>query len=211
MYETRRDERKYLKVAFDLLQQAGWKSVGGKLVDAKGNQFKLEILGYSPASEKVNAPWLKSLNRLGIDATFRVVDTSQYIARINEFDYDVVSVPTRQSQSPGNEQREYWSSTAADQSGSRNYMGVKDPVIDELVERLIYAKDRAELVAITNALDRILLFNYFSVPQWYLSKDRVAYWNKFGIPPTQLSYAGIDAESWWIDPQKEAALNAKNN
>jgi len=211
VYETRRDERKYLKVAFDLLQQAGWKSVGGKLVDAKGNQFKLEILGYSPASEKVNAPWLKSLNRLGIDATFRVVDTSQYIARINEFDYDVVSVPTRQSQSPGNEQREYWSSTAADQSGSRNYMGVKDPVIDELVERLIYAKDRAELVAITNALDRILLFNYFSVPQWYLSKDRVAYWNKFGIPPTQPSYAGIDAESWWIDPQKEAALNAKNN
>ena len=132
VYETRRDERKYLKVAFDLLQQAGWKGVGGKLVDAKGNQFKLEILGYSPASEKVNAPWLKSLNRLGIDATFRVVDTSQYIARINEFDYDVVSVPTRQSQSPGNEQREYWSSTAADQSGSRNYMGVKDPVIDEL-------------------------------------------------------------------------------
>lgn len=211
VYESRRDERKFLKVAFDLLKEAGWKSEGGKLVNAKGEQFKLEILGYSPASEKVNAPWLGSLKRLGIDATFRIVDTSQFISRINGFDYDVVSIPIRQSQSPGNEQREYWSSEAADQSGSRNYMGAKDPVIDELVERLIYAKDRAELVSITRALDRILLFNYFSVPQWYLSKDRVAYWNKFGLPPTQPAYSGIDAESWWVDPEKEAALNAKYN
>ncbi|MGI9366079.1 MAG: extracellular solute-binding protein [Rhizobiaceae bacterium] len=209
VYETRRDERKFLKVAFDLLQEAGWKSEGGKLVNADGEQFKLEILGYSPASEKVNAPWLKSLQRLGIVATFRVVDTSQYIARIGEFDYDVASIPTQQSQSPGNEQREYWTSKAADQNGSRNYMGAKDPVLDDLVERLIYAKDRAELVALTRALDRVLLFSYYTVPQWYLSKDRVAYWDKFGIPPTQPSYAGIDPESWWINPEKESALNAK--
>ena len=211
VYESRRDERKFLKVAFDLLLEAGWRSQDGKLVDANGNQFKLEILGYSPTDEKVNAPWLKSLKLLGIDATFRIVDTSQYIARINEFDYDVVSIPTQQSQSPGNEQREYWTSQAADQSGSRNYMGAKDPVLDELVERLIYAKDRAELVAVTQALDRVLLFGYYTVPQWYLSKDRVAYWDKFGIPPTQPSYTGLDAESWWIDPEKSAALKAKYN
>ncbi|NKB52798.1 MAG: ABC transporter substrate-binding protein [Rhizobiaceae bacterium] len=208
VYESRRDERKFLKVAFDLLQEAGWKSQGSKLVNAKGEQFKLELLGYSPASEKTNAPWLKALQRLGIDATFRIVDTSQYVARIGAFDYDVASLVTMQSQSPGNEQREYWSSGAADQDGSRNYMGAKDPVLDELVERVIYAKDRAELVSLTNALDRVLLFGYYTVPQWYLNKDRVAFWDKFGRPPTQ-TYRGLDAESWWIDPQKEAALNAK--
>lgn len=211
VYETRRDERKYLKVAFDLLLKAGWKSQGGKLVDASGKQFRLEILGYSPTSEKINAPWLKSLKLLGIDANFRIVDTSQYIARINEFDYDVVSIPTQQSQSPGNEQREYWTSQAADQQGSRNYMGAKDPVLDELVERIVYAKDRAELVATTRALDRVLLFGYYTVPQWYLSKDRVAYWDKFGRPPTQPSYVGLDSESWWMDAEKEAALKAKYN
>ena len=119
----------------------------------------MEILGYSPTSEKVNAPWLKSLQRLGIDATFRIVDTSQYVARVNEFDFEVASLVTMQSQSPGNEQREYWSTQAADQSGSRNYMGAKDEVLDALIERIVYAKDRAELVATTNALDRVLLFN----------------------------------------------------
>ena len=209
VYESRRDERKFLRVALDLLIEAGWRSEGGKLVDANGNQFRLEILGYSPASERVNAPWLNSLKRLGIDAKFRIVDTSQYIARVNDFDYDVVSIVTQQSQSPGNEQREYWSSQAADHPGSRNYMGVKDPVIDELVERIIYAKNRKELVAVTRALDRILLFGYYTVPQWYLNKDRVAYWDKFGMPPTQPAYAGVDIESWWIDTEKEAALNAK--
>ena len=208
VYETRRDERKFLKVAFDLLNEAGWKSQGGKLVNDKGEQFKLEILGYSPTSEKVNAPWLTSLKRLGIDATFRIVDTSQYVARINAFDFDVASLVTMQSQSPGNEQREYWSSGAADQDGSRNYMGVKDPVLDDLVERIVYAKDRAELVALSNALDRVLLFGYYTVPQWYLNKDRVAYWDKFGFPPSQ-PYRGLDGESLWIDPEKEARLDAK--
>ncbi len=209
VYETRRDDRKFLRVAFDLLKQGGWTQEGSKLVDSNGNQFKLEILGFSPASEKINAPWLTSLKRLGIDATFRVVDTSQYIARVNNFDYDVISIATQQSASPGNEQREYWSSGAADQSGSRNYMGAKNPVIDKLVERIIYAKDRAELVAVTNALDRVLLFNYYAVPQWHVSITRAAYWDKFAIPRPQPSYRGIDPESWWIDPEKEAALKAK--
>ena len=209
VYETRRDERKFLKVAFDLLKEGGWTRKGSKLVNANGEQFKLEILGFNPASEKVNAPWITSLKRLGIDASYRVVDTSQFISRLNKFDYDVVSIPTQQSQSPGNEQREYWSSAAADQEGSRNYMGAKDPVIDKLVERIIYAKDRAELVATTHALDRILLFNYYTVPQWHISLARVAYWDKFGIPLPQPSYVGYDPESWWIDPEKEAALKAK--
>lgn len=212
VYEDRRDERKHLKTAFDLLKESGWIRKGSALVNEKtGEPFKLEILGFNPASEKVNAPWINSLKRLGIDATFRVVDTSQYIQRINNFNYDVVSVPTQQSQSPGNEQREYWSSGAADQPGSRNYMGAKDPVIDKLVEMIVYAKDREELVATSRALDRVLLFNYYSVPQWYLNKARIAYWDKFGIPRPQPEYTGYDPESWWIDPAKEAALKENTN
>ena len=212
VYKSRRDNRKFLGEAFKMLKQAGWESKDGKLINEKtGKQFTLEILGFSPASERVNAPWINNLRRLGIDASFRVVDTSQFVQRVNNFNYDVASLPTQQSQSPGNEQREYWSSKAADQPGSRNYMGAKNPVIDKLVEQIIYAKDRAELVATTNALDRILLHNYYVVPQWYLDKTRVAYWDKFGIPKPQPSYRGIDLESWWIIPEKEASLEANRN
>ncbi|MEM8748735.1 MAG: extracellular solute-binding protein [Pseudomonadota bacterium] len=212
VYEKRSDERKFLRVAFDLLKEAGWVRKGSMLANEKtGEPFKLEILGFNPSSEKVNAPWLTNLRRLGIDATFRVVDTSQFIQRVNNFDYDVASLPTQQSQSPGNEQREYWSSAAADQPGSRNYMGAKSPVLDKLIEMIIFAKDREELVAVTNALDRVLLFSYYTVPQWYLSTTRVAYWDKFGIPRPQPSYRGIDLESWWIDPEKEAEINAARN
>lgn len=207
VYESRSDDRKHLRTAFDLLQQAGWESQGGKLINkATGQAFEFEILGFSPASERVNAPWINALRKLGIEATFRVVDGAQFQARVNDFDYDVISIPTRQSQSPGNEQREYWSSKAADQKGSRNYMGAKDPVIDELVERIVFAKDRAELVAVTRALDRLLLFQYYTVPQWHLSLARIAWWDKFGIPRPQPTYVGADIESWWIVPEKAAAL-----
>lgn len=210
IYQSRRDERKFLKVANDLLREAGWVRKGTSLVNAKtGEPFTLQILGASPNSEKINAPWLNSLRKLGIDATFRVVDTAQYVQRVTNFDYEVISIVTQQSHSPGNEQREYWTSSAADRSGSRNYSGIKDPVVDALVERIVYAKDREELVALSRALDRVLLFGYYAVPQWYLSKDRVAYWDKFGIPEPQPTYAGVDIESWWIIAEKEAALNAK--
>ncbi|MEM9734480.1 MAG: extracellular solute-binding protein [Pseudomonadota bacterium] len=210
VYEDRRSERRHLRTAFDLLKEAGWERKGNQLVNAQGEPFKLEILGASPTSEKVNAPWINSLRRLGIDATFRVVDVSQYIQRVRSFDYDVISSGIRQSQSPGNEQRSYWSSEAADQPGSRNLFGAKDKTIDALIERIIFAKDRAELVATTKALDRVLLFNYYTVPQWYLDTSRVAYWDKFEIPKPQPSYLGIDLESWWINPEKAKALTISN-
>ena len=210
VYKERRDERTFLKQSFDLLKEAGWESRNGKLINAKsGKAFEFEILGFSPASERVNAPWINSLRKLGIEATFRIVDTSQYIQRINNFDYDVVVVPTRQSLSPGNEQREYWTSEAADQTGSRNYMGAKNPVVDALVDKIIFAKDREELVAASRALDRVLLWEYYTVPQWHLSKARLAWWDKFDIPMPQPSYVGADVESWSINPEKEAALEAK--
>lgn len=209
VYESRRSEREFLKVSFDLLKEAGWERKGRQLVNAKGEPFKLEILGFSPASERVNAPWINSLRRLGIDASFRVIDTSQFVQRATNFDFDVISTGVQQSASPGNEQREYWSSGAADQPGSRNYFGAKNKVIDALVERIVYAKDRAELVAVTKALDRVLLFNYYVVPQWYLAADRVAYWDKFGIPMPQPTYVGVDVESWWIDAKKAQALQTE--
>ena len=128
---------------------------------------------------------------------------------MNDYDYDVILASLAQSESPGNEQREFWSSKAADTPGSRNYSGIKNPVIDKLVERVIFATDREDLLAATHALDRVLLWNYYVVPQLTRDVDFYAYWNKFGIPEKQPTYIGPDTESWWIDPEKEAALAAK--
>ena len=113
------------------------------------------------------------------------------------------------SLSPGNEQRDFWSSAAADTPGSRNYMGIKNPAVDKLIDRVIFAKDRDELVAATHALDRVLLWNYYAVPQWYDDRIKIAYWNKFGMPEKQPEYSGIDPFSWWIDTAKEQALKAR--
>jgi len=206
VYETRRDTRKFLGEAFKLLQEAGWKSEGGKLVNDKGEQFTFTILGSNPASERVNAPFISALTRLGMAVDFRVVDQSQYIQRIRNFEFDMVVAGAFQSTSPGNEQRDYWTSTSADETGSRNWGGIKNPVIDTLVDRIILAKNREELIAHVRALDRILLFEHYSIQQWYLAQDRVAYWDKFGIPEPQPTYIGYDLESWWIDPAKAAAL-----
>ncbi len=209
VYESRSDERTFLREAFNLLKEAGFERRGTELIDPNsGAQMSVEILGFDPNSERVNAPWINALRKLGIDATFRIVDTSQYVARVNAFDYEVASLQTRQSQSPGNEQREYWTTAAADKAGSRNYSGIKDAVIDDLVEKLIFAKDRADLVAYSRALDRVLLWGHYVVPQWHLSQMRVAWWDKFGIPRPQPTYIGADIESWWIDAEKERALEA---
>ena len=209
IYESRRDERKYLREAFDLLREAGWKRDGTKLVnELTGQPFEFTILGFDPNSERVNAPWIAALRRLGINVNYRVVDTSQFVQRRRGFDYDVVVAGAVQSLSPGNEQRDYWSSKAADTEGSRNWFGLKNPVVDRLVDRIIFAKDRAELVAATRALDRVLLFEHLQVHQWYLDQDRVAWWDKFGIPEKQPLYVGYDPDSWWVDPQKAAALEA---
>ena len=208
-FRSPRDKRKYLRQALNLLGQAGWKSQSGKLVSEKtGKQFIFEILGNDPGSERVHAPWINSLKLLGIKASFRVVDTAQYIQRLRNFNFDVVATGAYQSSSPGNEQRDYWTSKAADTPGSRNWAGIKNPVTDELVDRVIAAKDRTELIATTRALDRVLLFQHYYVLRWHLAKDRVAYWDKFVIPRKQPEYSGYDPESWWIDPDKVAALKA---
>ena len=210
VFDTPQAQRDNLRRAFELFREAGWENRDGKLVNARtGEPFKVEFLGRDPTDERVNGPFIANLRRLGIDASLRIVDTSQYINRIRDFDFDIATTVLQQSQSPGNEQRDFWSSQSADVPGSRNLMGIKDPVIDKLVERVVFATDRDDLRAATHALDRVLLWGYYVVPQWHLPEIWAAYWNKFGIPENQPAYLGIDVDSWWIDTEKEAALVAK--
>jgi microcin C transport system substrate-binding protein len=209
VYDTPQSERTNLRQAFELLKEAGWQAKGRTLVNAKGERFTIVFLGNDPSDERVVGPFIANLRKLGIDASLRIIDVSQYINRLRSFDFDMVTTVMQQSESPGNEQRDFWSSAAADAPGSRNLMGIKNPAIDKLVDRVIYTEDRDDLVAATRALDRVLLWNYYVIPQWYSPGLRVAYWNKFGIPPKQPGYIGVDFDSWWIDEAKAAALARK--
>ncbi|KAA3450461.1 hypothetical protein C7I87_12675 [Mesorhizobium sp. SARCC-RB16n] len=210
VYDSPQAERKYLKQAVDLFAKAGWVIKGGKMVNAKtGALFKFEILGWNDTDQVIASPYIANLRKIGVDATLRIIDQTQYINRVNNFDFDVVTGLFGQSDSPGNEQRDFWSSKAADAPGSRNLMGIKDPVVDALVDRIIFATDRDDLVAATHALDRVLLWNFYVVPQYYRSAVWLAYWNKFKFPDKQPAYIGADIDSWWIDLDKEKALAAK--
>ncbi len=145
---------------------------------------------------------------MGVTARVRTVDPAQYEKRMETFDYDMAVVAFGQSQSPGNEQREFWGSQAAGEPGSRNLIGIKDKVIDEIIEELIQAPDRASLVAHTRALDRVLQYGYYVVPHFHLSAFRVAVWDKFRRPAVAPKYA-VGMETWWVDPAAEQSVEAK--
>jgi microcin C transport system substrate-binding protein len=201
--------RSNLRKALRLLKKAGYVIKKNKLISPRTNKpVEFEIILVSPAFERIVAPFAKNLKRLGIFASVRTVDQSQYINRIRSFDFDMIVGGAGQSESPGNEQRDYWSSAAADRPGGRNTIGIKNPVIDELIEKIIDAKDRETLVTATRALDRVLLWNHYVIPQWHARVDRLAYWDKFGVP-AHPKY-GVDSMSWWIDPFKEMALKQGN-
>jgi microcin C transport system substrate-binding protein len=209
-FDNPQAERKVLKQSVDLLASAGWVIKDGRMVNADtGAPFRFEILDSRQGAEASLTPYVQMLRKIGIEATLRFVDPSQYVNRLNDYDFDMTTVVLPQSDSPGNEQRDFWSSKAADSPGSRNYSGIRDPVVDALVDRVIFASDRDDLVAATHALDRVLLWNYYVVPQFTRPDVWLAYWNKFGIPDKQPTYYGPDIESWWIDPDKEKALAAK--
>ena len=194
-----------LRIAQRLLKKAGWRIADNRLVNAKGEPFKIEFLLVSPAFERVVTPFLRNLRRLGIEGRIRTVDASQYLNRLNDFDYDIIVSTFSQSRSPGNEQRSYWGSTAADQQGGRNFIGIKDTAIDALVENIAAAPDRQSLITATRALDRVLLWNHFVIPQWHIRSFRLAWWDRFGQPAQKPAY-GVGFFSWWIDPAKDAAL-----
>jgi len=192
--------------ALGLLKEAGWHVQNMRLISSTtGRPFEFEILLVSPAFERIMLPLVRNLKRLGIDARIRLVDESQYINRIRSFDFDMAMLVWGQSDSPGNEQRSYWGSEAAETPGSRNYAGINDPVVDELIGMIIQAPDRQGLVARTRALDRVLLSGYYVIPAWHLSQDRILYWDKFSRPeitPAQ----GVSVDTWWFDTAKAARL-----
>ena len=202
--------RENLRQAYDLLKAAGWTvdPKTKKLVNAQGQPFEFEILLIDPAYERITLPFAKNLERLGVTARVRTVDTAQYKKRVDDFDFDMVIWAWPQTLSPGNEQRSYWSSAYADQPGNPNVVGLKDPVIDALVEQVIAAPDRANLVARVHALDRALQWGFYVVPNWYIGYDRIAYWDKFGRPEV-IPAQGVQLDAWWYDPAKAAAATAK--
>jgi len=199
------NNRENLRAAAALLKQAGWEVKDGQLVDKDGQPFAFEILLDEPSWERIVAPYVESLKRLGIAARIRTVDTAQYSNRYKSFDYDVVVDVFGQSESPGNEQREFWGSAAADEPGSHNTIGIKSPAIDTLIDKLIASTSREALVTAVHALDRVLLWGNYMVPMFHLSADRVAYWDKFGMPDV-IPDEGVQPGTWWFDAKKAAAV-----
>jgi len=199
-------ERNNLRDGLRLMRQAGYEIRDQKLIDGKtGNQLSVELLANEPVYERINLFYKPGLERMGIAVTIRTVDDTQYENRLRSRDFDIIIHSWPQSLSPGNEQRGFWGSAAADQPGSQNFIGIKNPAIDALIDRVIFAKSRDELVAATKALDRVLLWNHFVVPQWTYRKVRAARWDRFGRPDTMPHY-GADAfpTIWWWDAAKAA-------
>lgn len=198
--------RKNLRAASKLLTDAGWVIKGKQRVNAEtGKPLEFEVLLVSPLFERIVLPFAQNLEKLGINARVRTVDTSQYRRRLDTYDYDVIVGGAGQSLSPGNEQRAYWGSEAADQEGGRNTIGIKDPAIDELIETLIAAPDRKSLITATRALDRVLQWGHYVIPQWHIPYDRVAYWNIFDRPKITPD-SGNQLMTWWVDADKAAVL-----
>jgi len=200
-----------LREALRLLKEAGYEIRDRKLVNVKtGEPFTVEVLSKDPNEERIILFYKPNVERLGIGITVRTVDDAQYENRLRSWDYDMMLTMWAQSLSPGNEQRNYWGSQAADQSGSRNYIGIKNPGVDALIERVIFTKDRAELVAATNALDRVLLWNHYLVPQFTYNKTRTARWDRFGRPDKMPKY-GMSAfpTIWWWDAARAAKTGSR--
>jgi microcin C transport system substrate-binding protein len=200
------DARKNLGEAAKLLAAAGYTAKGGVLANAKGEPLTFEFLIQQPDFERVLLPLQANLQKLGIKATIRNVDSSQYQSRERTFDFDIVVHTVAQSVSPGNEQRDYWGTEFADKQGSQNLAGIKNLAVDKLIDKIVFAKDRADLVAATKALDRVLLWNHYVVPQWHAPYDRIATWNMFGRPAKLPSQATSFQQIWWVDEATEKTL-----
>jgi len=190
--------RKNLRTATKLLNEAGWRIIDGELRHDKHDKpMAFEFLLYQKDFERIVQPYIKNLNKLGIQASIRVVDTTQYINRMRDFDFDIMVSGFGQSNSPGNEQRDYWHSSRATQIGSRNLPGISDPAIDALVDLVISAPDRQSLINRTKALDRVLLAGHYVIPNWYNPFDRIAYSNRLARPAITPK-SGVSIDTWWI-------------
>jgi microcin C transport system substrate-binding protein len=203
--------RANLREALRLLKEAGYEVRNQRLVGRNGQQLTAEFLLSDPNFERVVLPYKSSLERLGIAVSVRTVDDAQYENRLRQWDFDIIVASWGESLSPGNEQRDFWGSAAADRPGSRNLIGIKNPAVDAMIERIIYAKSRDELVAATHALDRVLLWNHYVVPQWNYGKVRTARWDRFGRPDVMPKY-GLSAfpTVWWWDADRAARTKGRS-
>jgi microcin C transport system substrate-binding protein len=203
--------RNNLREATRLLREAGYEIRNQKLINAKtGEPLTVEFLLDEPVFERFALFYKPILERLGIGVTVRTIDDAQFENRMRAFDFDIIVGSWPESLSPGNEQRGYWGSQAADQPGSRNLIGIKNPAVDKLIDRVVFAKNREELVAATKALDRVLLWNHYVVPQWTYSKVRTARWDRFSHPDRLPEYgAPAFPTVWWWDAAKAAKTRSR--
>ena len=203
--------RHNLRAATRQLRAAGWVVRDRRLVEAaSGAPMRFEILLVSPSFERVVLPFRRNLERLGAEVAVRTVDPAQYQKRLDEFDFDMVVGSFGQSLSPGNEQRDLWGSAAATTPGSRNLAGIRDPAVDTLIQKVVAASDRAALVAATRALDRVLLWGHYVIPQWHVRAFRVAYWALLERPAVAPPYA-LAFDTWWVDPARAPAIRKRQN
>ncbi len=209
---TQEAVRANLREAVRLLKEAGYEVRNQRLVDTRsGEQFVVEFLVADPNTERFVLFFKPSLERLGVTVNVRSVDDVQYTNRERNFDFDIVTANWGESLSPGNEQRSYWGSQAADQPGSRNLIGIKNPAVDAMIERVIFATSRDELVAATKALDRVLLWNHYVVPQWSYGKLRSARWDRFSRPDNLPKYGNSAFPTvWWWNPDKAAKVGTRS-
>ncbi|WP_404423021.1 extracellular solute-binding protein [Thalassospira australica] len=205
-FDAPNGRREALRHSMNLLQDAGWELRDMQLVNSKtGEPFRFELIIRQPGLEKIALVLKARLRQLGITMDIRLIDTGQWVNRIQAYDFDMTTFWWTQSLSPGNEQRIFWSSEAADQAGSRNFAGIKSPVIDELIDLVVDADSRESLVQRVRALDRVLQWGFYVIPQYYLGGDRMAYWDVFGRPD-EVPLKGASVMTWWIDPEKSRQL-----
>lgn len=206
--------RRNLRAAKALLEEAGWRVRDGRLRNANGEPFDINVILAQKGFERILAPYAHNLRKLGVELNYRTVDVSLYVDRRRNFDFDMMVASFPQSQSPGNELINMWHSSTADQKGSNNLPGIKDPVVDALIEKIIYAPDREALVTAAHAIDRVLLYGEYLVPNWYSSTHRVAYWKGFGQPATTPLYYDAEAwalQAWWRNTAKPARRGGTGN
>lgn len=199
-------DRRLIEKANKLLEKAGWVIKNGQRINQKtGEPFAFELLLSDPNYERTALALQRNLQSLGVNMTIRTVTPSQYMERVQNYDYDMIAVVIPETETPGNEQRDFWVSTYADIPGGRNFAGIKNPVVDKLVALLLDSPDRPTLKTRVHALDRVLLWGYYGIPEWYGKTSRFAYWNKFGHP-AKAPKDGVGFSTWWVDPALEAKL-----
>jgi microcin C transport system substrate-binding protein len=197
--------------AVRLFREAGYEIRNGKMVNAAtGEPFTIEMIDDSPSTERVVLPYAQSLQRIGVEMRLRIVDSTQMLERLRNRDFEMTIAGWAQSLSPGNEQRDYWGSAAADQPNSQNHAGIKDPGVDALIDKVILAKDRDELIAATKALDRVLLAHDFVIPQFTTDKIRTVRWNRFSHPDNIPPYTHGFPTLWWWDAEKAASIGSRS-